>query len=114
MENNINIIFLNLFKSNITAFVAVLLLFFSSSIYATEIRGRIDFQARNGIFPMNAAFVELCHEGGGCMGYRTGYDGMYYFNAVPGPHYILVNGRMIYSFFIPNQRYFDVRPLLGN
>lgn len=107
-----NIILLTPFKLSFALLIVAL--FFSSLANATDVRGRIDFQARNGIFPMNGAFVELCHQGGGCISYRTGYDGMYYFNAAPGPHNILVNGKVIFQLFIPNQRNFDVSPLLGN
>ena len=107
-----NIISLTPFQLNFA--LLIIALFFSSSVHATDVRGRIDFQARNGIFPMNGAFVELCLQGRGCMSYRTGYDGMYYFNAEPGPHDILVNDRVIFRLFIPNQRHFDVSPLLGN
>jgi hypothetical protein len=82
--------------------------------HATDVRGRIDFSARNGIFPMNGAFVELCIIVGGCLSYRTGYDGMYYFRAAPGNHQILVNGRLLLRKFIPNQPYFDIPPLIGN
>lgn len=105
----------NIFKHNLTVITAAILLF-SSSVYAIDIRGRVDFRARNGIFPMNGAFVQLCHSTTrGCLQYRTGYDGMYYFRGSPGPHNILVNGRVVINnIFIPNQRYFDINPFLGN
>lgn len=95
-------------------FIFVILLLASLSAHATDIRGRIDFRARNGIFPMNGAFVQLCYIGGNCLSYRTGRDGMYYFGASPGNHAILVNGREIFRVFIPNQQYFDVIALIGN
>lgn len=96
------------------ALLFAILFFTSLSVHATDVRGRIDFSARNGIFPMNGAFVQLCYLGGNCLSYRTGYDGMYYFRAQPGNHDILVNGRVIYRVFIPNQQYFDMSPLIGN
>jgi hypothetical protein len=107
-----NIILLSPFKLSIGLLVLILVI--SASVHATDVRGRVDFNARNGIFPMNGAFVELCQQGRGCLSYRTGYDGMYYFNAAPGPHDILVNGRMLFQLVIPNQPYYDVRPLQGN
>ena len=94
--------------------LSALLLLTSMAAHATDVRGRIDFSARNGIFAMNGAFVELCIMGGGCLSYRTGYDGMYYFQAVPGNHEILVNGRLLLRQLIPNQQYFDIPPLIGN
>lgn len=84
------------------------------SVYATDIRGRIDFRARNGVFPMNGAFVQFCYLGGSCFSYRTGYDGMYYFRAPFGTYDILVNGRVVSRVVVPNQAYFDLTPLIGN
>lgn len=94
-----------------TLLLSTLLLLTSVFAYATDVRGRIDFSARNGIYPMNGAIVQLCIIGGSCMSYRTGYDGMYYFRAVPGNHEIRVNRRLVLRQFIPDQRYFDIPPL---
>jgi len=104
----------NSLKSRAAAFLFIPLLLISVSVHAADVRGRIDFRARNGIFPMNGAVVQLCYIGGSCLSYRTGYDGMYYFRAAPGNHNILVNGRVVSKVFIPNQPYFDISPLLGN
>lgn len=93
----------------------MLFLLISSVAQAVEVRGRIDFASPRGSFPMAGAVVQICHlERGGCLSYRTGTDGMYYFQTVPGPHNILVNGRAILQIFIPNQPYFDIQPLRGN
>lgn len=94
--------------------ILVILLFTSISVHATDVRGRINFNARNGIFPMNGAFVQLCYIGGNCLSYKTGYDGMYYFRTQPGNYAILVNGREIFRLFIPNKQYYDIQELLGN
>ncbi|MBV1891856.1 MAG: hypothetical protein KUG60_00970 [Gammaproteobacteria bacterium] len=96
-------------------FLLTILLLTSISTHATEVRGRIDFRSYNGHFPMARAHVQICHQqAGGCLSYYTGYDGMYYFNAMPGPHAVLVNGRQVFQVVIPNQQYFDLQPLLGN
>lgn len=93
----------------------ILFLMFSSVAQAVEVRGRIDFASPRGFFPMSGAMVQICHlQIGGCLSYRTGTDGMYYFRAVAGPHDILVNGRPSFRIFIPDQPYFDIQPLRGN
>lgn len=93
----------------------MLFMLISSVVQAVEVRGRIDFASPRGFFPMAGAMVQICHlETGGCLSYRTGTDGMYYFHTVAGPHDILVNGRTIFHIFIPNQPYFDIQPLRGN
>jgi hypothetical protein len=97
----------------LSIFMFLILAFSSSFAYATDIRGKINFTARNGIFPMNAAVVELC-AGRDCIFYRTGHDGMYYFRAVAGNYNIVVNGRLITGLFIPNQQFFDIQPIIGN
>ena len=107
-----NIISLTSYKLNIV--LLTIALSFVSSAYATDIRGRVDLRIRGRIFPMNGAFVKLCQQGRGCLSYRTGYDGMYYFNVAPGSHNVSVNGRTIRQLFIPNQRFFDIQPLRGN
>lgn len=63
---------------------------------------------------MARATVEICQNGIGCQRYVTGEDGMYYFNARPGPHDVLVNGRIVFKVGIPNAPYFDILPLRGN
>lgn len=105
---------INVLTRKISVPLLALLLLTSMAAHATDVRGRIDFRARNGIFPMNGAFVQLCMIGGGCLSYTTGYDGMYYFRAISGNHDILVNNRLMLRQFIPEQRYFDIPPLIGN
>jgi hypothetical protein len=87
----------------------------ATSAAAVNVRGRVDFSTPNGVFPMNQAFVELCHAPtNSCLTYVTGYDGMYYFNAILGPHFVRINGIVRYQFIVPNVPAFDIPPLIGN
>lgn len=96
-------------------FFLLLLLLLPLGVEAVNIRGRVDFAGPGGTFPMNQASVELCHAPtDSCLTYRTGYDGMFYFNANSGPHYIRINGIVRLHVEIPNIPSFDLRPLLGN
>jgi hypothetical protein len=81
---------------------------------ATTVRGRVDFALAGGMVPMNGAMVALCVVGGGCLSYRTGPDGMYYFNAPPGHYVVQINAHPPVPLFVPNQAYVDVPPLRGN
>ena len=92
----------------------LLLLLLPLDAFATQVRGRVDFALQGGMVPMNGALVDLCMLGGGCLRYVTGPDGMYYFNAAPGAHALLVNGRERARVQLPNQAYFDVAPVVGN
>ncbi|HEX5684800.1 MAG TPA: hypothetical protein VFY73_12305 [Ideonella sp.] len=95
--------------------VAVPLMLASTVAWAVNVRGRVDFVTPGGSFPMNQAFVELCFAPTNqCLSYRTGYDGMYYFNAVPGPHYVRINGAIRHQLDIPNVLALDIPPLRGN
>jgi hypothetical protein len=96
-------------------FLAIAFLISADSAAAVGVRGRVDFYGPRGILPMAGAFVELCHlQRGGCLAFRTGSDGMYFFNAVPGPHLVRVNGMDRQQVLIPNSPYFDVAPTRGN
>lgn len=90
------------------------LMFVSLEAAATSVRGRVDFFMPYGVVPMAGATVSLCLVGSGCLQYMTGQDGMYYFNAAPGDHILLVNGVQRHRIFIPNQLSFDIPPLRGN
>ena len=95
--------------------VLTLLLLVPIAAQAVNVRGRVDFRSPGGVFPMNQAVVELCFAPtNACLAYRTGYDGMYYFGAVPGPHYVRVNGVIRLNLIIPNLHQFDISPLIGN
>jgi hypothetical protein len=94
--------------------VLVLLLMLPLEALASTVRGRVDFALGGGMVPMNGATVTLCVAGGGCLQYRTGPDGMYYFNAAPGNYILQVNAHAAVPLLVPNQAYFDVPPLRGN
>jgi hypothetical protein len=95
--------------------IVLLLLSACSSAYAVNVRGRADFLRGNERYPMNQAVVELCYAPSNqCLVYTTGYDGMYYFNAIAGPHYIRINGLVRTEVMIPNAPNFDLIPLQGN
>ncbi|WP_374568562.1 hypothetical protein [Ideonella sp.] len=95
--------------------VATALVLASAAACAVNVRGRVDFVTPGGAFPMNQAFVELCFAPTNqCLSYRTGYDGMYYFYAVPGPHYVRINGVVRHQLDIPNVLSLDIQPLQGN
>jgi hypothetical protein len=81
---------------------------------AVTIRGRVDVRLQYGVVPMAGANVSLCYVGGGCMNYVTGSDGMYYFDAVPGNHVILINGVQRMQVVVPNQPYLDIAPIPAN
>jgi hypothetical protein len=81
---------------------------------ATVVRGRVDFALAGGMVPMNGATVALCVVGGGCLSYRTGPDGMYYFSTPPGSYVLQVNALAPVPLSVPNQDYVDVPPLRGN
>ena len=82
---------------------------------AVSVRGRVDFYVPNGVFPMSGATVELCYVNSGCLVYRTGSDGMYYFpQAVPGTQFVRVNGKECWRGDIPNVASYDVPPVRGN
>ena len=92
----------------------LLLLALPVDALATTVRGRVDFALAGGMVPMNGAMVALCVVGGGCLQYRTGPDGMYYFNAPPGNYVLQINAAAPMPLFVPNQAYVDVPPLRGN
>jgi hypothetical protein len=92
----------------------MVLMAFCASALAVNVRGRVDFQGAGGRFPMNQALVEMCQESNNCMTYRTGNDGMYYFNASPGKHYIRVNGTVKWRLDVPNVLSLDIPALVGN
>ena len=94
--------------------LVLLLLVLPLDALATTVRGRVDFALGGGMVPMNGATVALCVPGGGCMQYRTGPDGMYYFNAAPGNYILQVNAHAPVPLVVPNQPYVDVPPLQGN
>lgn len=95
--------------------VPTLLLLIPIAAQAVNVRGRVDFRGPGGVFPMNQAFVELCFAPtNACLAYRTGYDGMYYFGAMPGPYYVRVNGVIRLNMTIPNVPTFDISPVFGN
>jgi hypothetical protein len=88
---------------------------FSPLALAVDVRGRIDYVFPNGFAPMARASVQLCYIGGSCTPvYVTGPDGMYYFQASPGPHAVLVNGVERYRLQIANTFGFDIPPIRGN
>jgi hypothetical protein len=104
-------------NATITAALVLLgaLLVLPIAASAVGVRGRIEFEGRFGIVPMARARVSLCKaRTDHCLTYITGGDGMYYFDAVPGPHDLYVDGRLLDQFFIPNRPYFDIWPVLGN
>lgn len=92
----------------------LLLVFASADAWAITIRGRVDIALQYGVVPMAGATVSLCYVGQGCMNYVTGPDGMYYFNAVPGDHFIMVNGVQHARLMIPNQPHMDIAPIRVN
>jgi hypothetical protein len=96
--------------------IALLLLFVAADAHAVLIRGQVYVQFPQGMAPMGGATVQLCVVGyPQCMGYMTGYDGLYYFNVNPGTYYVVVNGTpRIPPFFVPNQPYYDLVPVQGN
>jgi hypothetical protein len=95
--------------------ILTLLMLLPLAAWAVNVRGRVDFVIPGGVIPMNQAFVELCFAPtGACLFYRTGYDGMYYFNAAPGPHFVRVNGQVRLQIFIPGVPQFDIPPVVGN
>ena len=92
----------------------LLLAFTCTDALAVTVRGRIDIALQYGVVPMAGANVSLCYVGKGCMSYVTGSDGMYYFNAIPGNHFVMVNGAQRMQLFIPNQPYMDITPIRFN
>lgn len=95
--------------------VAAVLLLGAAAAGAVNVRGRVDFVSPGAVFPMNLAVVELCFvPTGQCLAYRTGYDGMYYFNAAPGPHVVRINGTVRHQLVIPDAPALDIPPLRGN
>jgi hypothetical protein len=81
---------------------------------AVDVRGRVNFSSPAGTIPMARALVELCVAGDSCQQYVTGYDGMYYFKANPGPHVVKVNKTERAQVVIPNTPQFDINPIQGN
>lgn len=94
--------------------LAMLLLLLPLDALATNVRGRVDFALAGGMVPMNGAAVALCVPGSGCVQYRTGPDGMYYFNVPPGNYVLQVNAHPPLPVFVPNQPYVDLAPVRGN
>lgn len=95
--------------------IALALMLASTAACAVNVRGRVDFVTPGGSFPMNQAIVELCFASTNqCLSYRTGYDGMYYFNAMPGLHYVRINGAVRHQLVIPDVLALDIPPLQGN
>jgi hypothetical protein len=86
-----------------------------TSAWAVNVRGRVDFQGSGGRFPMNQALVELCTESNNsCLNYRTGNDGMYYFDAPLGAQYLRINGALKWRLEVQNVPAIDIPPLVGN
>ena len=96
--------------------ILLLLMVISPIANATDVRGRVEFRARNGMnYPMNGAFVQFCIVNtNNCAGYTTGYDGMYYLRLAPGAYYIVINGRVFQQISVPNTRNIDIPPIIGN
>jgi hypothetical protein len=94
--------------------IVALLLLLPLEALATNVRGRVDFALAGGMVPMNGAAVALCVPGSGCVQYRTGPDGMYYFSVPPGNYVLQVNAHPPLPVFVPNQPYVDLPPVRGN
>jgi hypothetical protein len=114
MDGNRSLLFKSLRFSKLKVFILVALISVSAQAQVVSVRGRVDYQAPTGVFPMANAFVQMCLQNADCTGYTTGYDGMYYFQVSPGHYSVLVNGRLMTQIDIPDQQYFDIDPLLGN
>jgi hypothetical protein len=95
-------------------YLPLLLLALPLDAFATTVRGQVQFALGGGMAPMNGATVALCVPNGGCLQYRTGPDGMYYFNTAPGNYILQVNAREPLPLSVPDQAYVDVPPVQGN
>lgn len=80
----------------------------------TNVRGRVDYRAPQGYFPMANAQVAACWAPNACAFYLTGYDGMFYFVLNPGPYVLYVNGQAKAPLNVPAAYNYDTPPLLWN
>ena len=95
----------------------IILLFTSSFVIATEVRGRVDTQnPYNGYYqPLPRAEVALVNPMNNQPVAVTfsGMDGFYYFyNIYPGNYYLVVNRNLRVPVSIPNVPGFDINPVL--
>lgn len=86
----------------------------NAALAATPVRGRVDYRAPQGYFPMANAQVAACWAPNACLFYLTGYDGMFYFVLNPGQYVLYVNGQAKAPLNVPDSYNYDVPPLLWN
>jgi hypothetical protein len=88
----------------------------AGSVFAAQVRGRVDFHGPSGVFPMVNAQVTLCSAPNACApAVMTGADGMYYLTIEPGNYQLMINGMQKQQLSIPaGVPLFDVSPAVGN
>lgn len=80
---------------------------------AVDIRGRVDTQGYRGYFPLPNAEIAIFYQGSFIYGTLTDGYGFYYFRGLqPGPHDIVINGRLRLPLFINNVPAQDIPPIL--